>query len=133
MKIKCIKSGVCSFKDGDSLKKQTEEIPHGLGVYRFRKNTSNGDILYIGKSGTILQQGIPKAQELKKRLNNQQAGIQREKFLLQKLKEDKKINKIIIEWFIIDAKKHLPGFVEAKLLQEYYSKYSRLPIWNKEF
>ena len=126
--------GYCSFRMGDSLRKQTKDIPAGgSGVYIFRKNTEIGDILYIGKSGTILQKGSFKSQDLRKRLNNKQDGIKREDFFAKKIKEDTKIEQIIIEWYIIDERKYLPGLIEALLLQDYFTQHSCLPIWNKEF
>lgn len=126
--------GYCSFRLGDSLRKQTNNIPDGYGVYIFRKNTKDGDILYIGKSGTILQNGSFKTQDLRKRLNNKQDRKQkRQDFLSKKIAEDTKIKQIFIEWYIIDERKYLPSLIEAQLLQDYYTQHSCLPIWNNEF
>ena len=134
MIIEYIIKGYCSFKLGDDLRKQTNNIPAGYGVYIFHKNTEDGDILYIGKSGTILQNGNFKVQDLRKRLNNKQDGKQkRQDFLSKKINEDAEIQQIFIEWYIIDERKYLPGLIEALLLQDYYTKHSCLPIWNKEF
>lgn len=133
MDIEYIEKGYCSFKLGDSLRKQTKDIPAGYGVYIFHKNVKDGDILYIGKSGTILQNGCYKAQDLRLRLNNKQDGMRREDFLLKKLNENNEIQKIFIEWYILDEQKYLPGFIEALLLQDYYTHNSCLPIWNNEF
>ncbi|WP_297032741.1 hypothetical protein [Prevotella sp.] len=133
MDIEYKAKGYCSFRLGDFLNRQTENIPAGYGVYLFRKNTEDGDILYIGKSGTMLQNGSYKAQYLRKRLNNKQDGIKREDFLSEKIKENTEIWQIIIEWYIIDERKHLPGLIEAILLQGYYTQHSCLPIWNNEF
>ncbi len=133
MDIEYKKKGYCSFKLGNSLRKQTNDIPAGYGVYIFRKNTEDGDILYIGKSGTILQNGSFKAQDLRKRLNKKQAGIQRQDFLSKKINEDTEIKQIFIEWYIIDERKYLPGLIEALLLQDYFTQHSCLPIWNNEF
>lgn len=133
MDIEYKKKGYCAFKLGNSLRKQTNDIPAGYGVYIFRKNTEDGDILYIGKSGTILQNGSFKAQDLRKRLNKKQAGIQRQDFLSKKINEDTEIKQIFIEWYIIDERKYLPGLIEALLLQDYFTQHSCLPIWNNEF
>ena len=133
MDIEYKDKGYCSFKLGDNLKKNTDCIPDGYGVYIFRKNTKGGDILYIGKSGTILQSGVFKAQNLRNRLNNKQAGIRRQDFFTQMINKDIEIKQIIIEWYIIDEQKHLPGLIEALLLQDYFTHHSCLPIWNNEF
>ena len=133
MDIEYVRKGYNSFRLGDSLKKQTEDIPTGYGVYIFHKNVNDGDILYIGKSGTILQNGCFKAQYLRGRLNNQQDGMRREDFLLKKINEDNEIQQIVIEWYIINEQKYLPSLIEAQLLQEYYTQNLCLPIWNKDF
>lgn len=133
MNIEYKKKGCCSFRLGDSLREQTNDIPAGYGVYILRKNTEDGDILYIGKSGTLLQNGSFKAQDLRKRLNNKQTGMQRQDFLSKKINEDAEIKRIFIEWYIIDERKYLPGFIEALLLQDYFTQHSCLPIWNNEF
>ena len=134
IKIEYVKEkGYISFGLGDSLKEKTKDIPDGYGVYIFHKNVNDGDILYIGKSGTILQDGKPRAQDLKGRLNNIQDGMRREDFLRKKINEDNAIQQIVIEWYTIDENKYLPSFIEAQLLQEYYTQNKCLPIWNKEF
>lgn len=134
MNIEYKTKGYCSFRLGDSLRKQTNDIPAGYGVYIFRKNTKDGDILYIGKSGTISQDGSFKAQDLRMRLNSKQGREQkRQDFLSKKLAEDTEIKQIFIEWYIIDERKYLPSLIEAQLLQDYYTQHSCLPIWNNEF
>ena len=133
MNIEYITKGYCSFRLGDSLRKQTKDIPTGYGVYIFRKNTETGDILYIGKSGTILQNRSFEIQDLRKRLNNKQDGIPRQKFLSKKINGDTEIKQIFIEWYIIDERKYLPSLIEAQLLQDYYMQHSCLPIWNNKF
>lgn len=78
----CIyKKGYCSFKASDSLRTQTKNIPDGYGVYVFHKNEEDGEILYIGKGGTMLQNGDWKVQCLRDRVNNKQRGMRREDFL----------------------------------------------------
>ena len=133
MDIVYINRGYCSFKSSDSLRTQTKDIPDGYGVYVFHKNERDGEILYIGKSGTILQNGCYEVQCLKDRLNNSQCGMGREKFLRKKMEENKEIQQIFIEWYIIDEQKYLPAFIEALLLQDYYTENSCLPIWNNKF
>lgn len=133
MDIDYIEKGYCSFKLGDSLRKQTKDIPAGYGVYIFHKNVENGDILYIGKGGTILQRGCYRTQNLKSRLNNKQDRMRRENFLIKKMNEDDDIRQIFIEWYIVDQQKYLPSYIEAQLLQDYYSQNSCLPMWNNAF
>ena len=133
MDIEYVTKGYCRFRLEDSLKLQTQNIPSGYGVYIFHRNVEDGDILYIGKSGTVLQNGCYKTQGLRDRLNNKQDGMNREEFLRMKMNEDNTIQKIFIEWYIIDERKYLPGLIEALLLQDYFTQHSCLPIWNNEF
>ena len=84
-------------------------------------------------SGTILQSGVFKAQNLRNRLNNKQEGKRRQDFFTQMINKDIEIKQIIIEWYIIDEQKYLPGLIESLLLQDYFTHHSCLPIWNNEF
>ena len=119
-----------TFKIGNSLKEQTRNIPDGYGVYKIYANSKDGELLYIGKSGTIQCDGSCKSQNLRKRLNNKQRNMKRESFFIQKLNENPSIKELFIEYKIINEKKDLPSYYEAKLLQEYYQQHARLPRWN---
>lgn len=135
------KKGYCKFKLGDKLNEQTKDVCTGFGVYIMRSNTENGEILYIGKSGTFhngtksykSEQNLihkKEPQNLRGRLNNKQEGVSRETFLSNKLLSSTFLHTIVIEWYIVDERKILPGFLEAALLQEYYEKHKCLPLWN---
>ena len=96
-----------------------------------------GDIeklVYIGKSGTINQDGSFKDQLLNKRINNKQDGIPRKYFFSQKL-EKENIEMLKIYWYVTfnNEFKDLPAFVEAMLIQSYYTENRCLPAWNKTF
>lgn len=132
-KLEFIKQGYFTFKVGDSLSQKTKEIPNGYGVYRIYANSSEGELLYIGKGGTVYTDGGFDKQPLKKRLNNTQENMRREKFFIKKMNEDEQLKALYIEWFIIDEKLFLPAYYEAALIQDYYSKYFRLPKWNKRY
>lgn len=131
--LKFIKQGYFTFKIGDSLSQKTKEIPKGYGVYKIYTNSINGELLYIGKGGTVHTDGSFDKQSLKERLNNKQENMRREKFFIKKINEDKHLKALYIEWFIIDEKLFLPAYYEAALIQDYYSKHSKLPKWNKKY
>ena len=134
MELKYLKTGLCTFKLGDNLKEQTKNIPSGAyGVYKIYANSKDGELLYIGKSGTCQCCGSFKAQDLKERLNNKQEGMRREEFFTKELSMNPNIKMLYIEWFIVDSKQYLLGYCEAVLIQEYYETYAKLPLWNKEF
>lgn len=131
--LKFIKQGYFTFKIGDSLSQKTKEIPKGYGVYIIYANSNKGELLYIGKGGTVHTNGDFGKQQLKERLKKIQENIYREDFFIKKMNEDKQLKALYIEWYIIDEKLYLPAYYEAVLIQDYYSKHSKLPKWNKKY
>jgi hypothetical protein len=129
---KC-KVGYCCFKIGCSLTDITSSIPDGCGVYRMYANTKDGELLYIGKCGTVSCNGTYKKQMLRERLNNKQEGLSRKKFLEGKIKSECSLNAIIIEWYILKDASILPAYLEAILIQSYFDVNKKLPRWNKTF
>ena len=127
--------GYFQFRIGDSPYHQSKDVPDLLGIYTFEKKTNeSSEVVYIGKSGTLNQNGSFKNQFLKKRLNNKLIGIKRQQFFDQKL-EDELFDTLIIHWFVTfdDNQQDLPSYIEAKLIQEYFEKYKCLPSWNNNF
>jgi len=123
------------FEKGNSLKMVSENVPNKPGVYYFlRLRKGKVELVYIGKSGTMLQNGKFRNQLLKSRLNNKQGGLKRQIYLDLKL-EDETIDALDIYWFVTFDENHqdLPGFVEGVLLQRFYENSGRLPEWNQEF
>ena len=61
--------GSFTFQSGDKLNKLIEKHKdlNNYGVYRFRANTEDGEILYIGHSGTASSSKFKK-QKLSKRI-----------------------------------------------------------------
>ena len=128
-------SGHFFFKSGQNLKTESREVSKLLGVYYIIR-LANGkvDLVYIGKSGTIQQNGKFKEQGLKGRINNKQEGIKRQVFFEQKFITEK-IDGLDIYWFVtFDTNNHdLPGYVEGLLLQHYFEIHGCLPEWNREY
>jgi hypothetical protein len=123
------------FQKGDNLKNVSQNVPNKPGVYYFlRLRKGKIDLVYIGKSGTMMQNGKFRDQLLKGRLNNKQDGMKRQIFLDLKL-VDEEIDAVDIYWFVTHDKNHqdLPGFVEGILLQIFYETYGKLPEWNSGF
>jgi len=123
------------FEKGTTLKVASKDVSNRPGVYYVLKLSKGKiELVYIGKSGSILQNGNFKDQLLFKRLNNKQEGVKRQIFFDAKiLKED--INSLNIYWFVtIDENNNdLPGYVEGLLMQRFYEVYGCLPAWNKCF
>ncbi|WP_316793732.1 hypothetical protein [Pedobacter frigoris] len=123
------------FEKGDNLRLVSKDVPDKPGVYYIlRLQKGKIEIVYIGKSGTMLPNGQFKNQLLKNRVNNKQGGLKRQIFLDLKL-EDETIDALDIYWFVTFDENHkdLPGFVEGVLLQRFYEIYGKLPDWNEGF
>lgn len=123
------------FEKGDNLKAKSKEVPNKPGVYYILKLAKGKiELVYIGKSGSMLQNGSFKEQLLHKRLNNKQDKVGREQYFHQKI-ETENIDVLDIYWFVTmdNQFKDLPGYVEGLLLQKYFDVYGCLPPWNKVF
>jgi len=123
------------YKKGNSLKEVTKDVPDLPGVYYIiRLAKGKVDLVYIGKSGTIMNNGQFKDQNLHGRLNNKQDGISRQEYFEIKCDQEK-IDGLDIYWFVTcDKNNHdLPGYVEGLIMQRFYEVNGRLPEWNKEY
>ncbi len=123
------------FQKGDVLSTQSKAVPNLPGVYYIIR-LANGkvDLVYIGKSGTMLQNGTFKDQLLRNRINNRQDGIKRQQYFEQKMKQEG-IDGLDIYWFVTfdDQHQDLPAFVEGQIMQQYFDVHGCLPPWNKNF
>lgn len=123
------------FEKGDNLRTVSKSVPDLPGVYYvLRLAKGKVEIVYIGKSGTILQTGSFKGQTLRSRINNKQENIKRQDYFTQKI-ENEQIDALDIYWFVTmdENNNDLPGYIEGLLMQQYFKIYGRLPEWNKEF
>jgi hypothetical protein len=128
-------SGNFFFEKGDQLSEVSKQVPEEPGVYYILKLAKGKvELVYIGKSGTLQQNGTFKNELLKKRLNNKQDGVTRQAYFEAKIKEES-IDALDIYWFVTHDKTHkdLPGYVEGVLLQQFYNFNGCLPSWNKAF
>jgi hypothetical protein len=123
------------FKKGDRLSEVSKDVPELPGIYYIiRLARGRVELVYIGKSGTIMQNGSFKDQFLKGRINNKQGDIKRQDFFDKKMTEEN-IDGLDIYWFVTMDKNHhdLPGFVKGLLLQRYFEVHGKLPPWNKDY
>lgn len=127
--------GVFTFKKGDVLSTKSKAVPNLPGIYIIYTIVSGTkELVYIGKSGTMVNNGCFKTQLLRKRLNNRQAGLSRQKYFENKLRDEDK-EALEFKWFVTFEGSNIdvPGYVEGSLLQKYYEKHKKLPPWNKDF
>ncbi len=129
------KNGHFFFTKAVSLREASKDIPELPGVYYIIR-LANGrvDLVYIGKSGTMQQNGRFKDQLLRSRLNNQQDSMRREDYFLKKMKEED-IDGLDIYWFVTFDKNHydLPAYVEGLVMQRFFDIHGKLPPWIKDF
>jgi hypothetical protein len=123
------------FKSGDKLSIASKDVPNSQGVYYIlRLAKGKIDLVYIGKSGTIEQNGKFKEQGLRGRINNKHDGQKRQSYFeLKCTAED--IDSLDIYWFVTFDKDNqdVPGYVEGLLMQNYFDVHGQLPLWNKCF
>lgn len=120
------------FKRGNSLKDVSKDVPDLPGVYYIiRLAGGRVKLVYIGKSGSIEQDGQFKKQGLRGSLNNKQGGLQRQDYFEKKFREEN-IDGLDIYWFVTFDKtnRNLPGYVEGLILQIHFERYGCLPEWN---
>lgn len=122
-------SGSCIYRRGESLREATKDIPNEPGVYIICNHED--DIIYIGKAGTIQQNGVFKRQGLHGRLNNKQNGMARQSYFNSRMMSEE-IPHICIRWYEL-KEGIIPGCVEGQLIQEYFNANKELPTWNEGF
>lgn len=123
------------FSKGDQLSEVSNGVPESPGIYYIlRLARGKVELVYIGKSGTMQQDGTFKDQLLRAQINNKQQGMKRQEFFDRKMQEEH-IDGLDIYWFVTWDKenKDLPAYAEGLLIQRFFEIHKRLPLWNKEF
>lgn len=113
---------VCVTKHFRTVKAQDK---HGIYVVR---NKLTGEVLYIGKGGTITFEGKYKAQDIPGRLKAMRENDVRADVWFSALAKEK--GEFIIEYVFLPIFKS-PALVEALLLQAYLNEFGCLPYKNK--
>jgi len=136
------KSGKFIYSQNDDLRLVCNAVKDKSGVYLIY-NCDTKELLYIGCSGHIKNNGEISTRKTGggglygRIVNGHQFGkMKRYEALPQKMREEN-ITQIEIIWYVTFIEKtnlkHSPTFVESNLLQEYFEKNNRLPIWNLKF
>jgi hypothetical protein len=98
------------------------------GVYITRQKSTN-QILYVGKGGTINDQGTFKRQDIPGRLTNRKGKISSNEWFKTLLSEK---GVLVIEYLFLNKTPISPAVVEAVLLQAYLNEYRQLPYRSNE-
>ena len=110
-----------------------EGVSDKPGVYLiYGLHRSEHKLLYVGKAGTLQQDGTFKKQKLLGRLNAVQDGIPRQRFFQEQI-EHLDLDALVFNWFVTFSQqvRVIPAKAELDLLQAYFDEYHKLPLWHK--
>lgn len=128
-------TGTFTFKVGERLVSKCDNIPNEPGVYLiYAVKKNKKELVYIGASGKMNQDGSFKVQKLKKRIQNMQnSSTRRQTYFENKIKE-LSLDWIEVKWFVTYLNEHsdLPLNIEGTLLQMHFDKFKVLPLWNNQ-
>ena len=119
------------FNKQDSLNNVVKSIPDKHGIYILYN--PKGEIIYIGKAGSIKSDGSITKQTIRKRLlapRSKYNNIKGDMYFKQKM-EEYGYEYIMIDWEV--SNEHCPAYDEAYKIEQFRLKYHRLPIWNNSF
>lgn len=114
-----------------NLLKAASDVSASPGVYIFQAIWEDRkELVYIGSSGRVLQDGSMKKQMLNGRIIR---PSHREKFEFGF--KTLKVQSFEVRWYVTmnDGISHIPGYVEGALIQAFYDKHGQLPMFNKSF
>lgn len=124
--------GKFEFSQGQRIREvvRSAEVPEEYGAYII--SDPQGRVLYIGCSGTMLNNGEFRMQTLRGRLTNRQGRRSRQEFFGDVLRE-RGVQSLHFEWFVTfgGVNKVLPSLAESQLLQAYFDDHGRLPPYNE--
>tara|TARA_R110002111_G_scaffold126004_1_gene190488 strand:- start:90 stop:515 length:426 start_codon:yes stop_codon:yes gene_type:complete len=126
------------FSKNDDLNEVCNAPKDGIGVYTvFELKKGNIDLVYIGSSGKLKQNGSVKVRKggmFDRIVNGKQFGGTRKDTWKQKLISEK-IEALDIYWYRTFDKNSsdLPSMIKGVIIQRYFEIYGSLPRWNKEF
>jgi hypothetical protein len=119
-----------SFSDTVTSHFRTIQRNDKHGIYIIRQK-STGEVLYIGKGGSLDRYGNFKSQDIPGRLKNVKNRDIPANEWFNSLFEEK--GQLLIEYVFLPTTPIAPTFVESLLLQAYYNEYKSLPRCNNSF
>jgi hypothetical protein len=126
--------GVVELPPGGSIATccRMGRVPNAPGVYLIDGLRAGVPTLcYIGKAGTMRQDGSFKDQGIAGRLTAKHQSMPRQQYFQQQMAAYA-FDALRFRWFVTfqDPVRILPAKAEADLLQAHFDAYSRLPLWN---
>ncbi len=138
LKRKYPKNGQFNVNIGEKIKEaaKNNDVPNEYGIYLIYEGLNcNGNLIYIGRSGTIDSDGTMGSQGIQKRLGmKQNSKTYRNDFFIEEMKKRQK--GISVAWFVTfdeSGQNTLPAFAEAEVMQKYYDLNCGLPELNNKY
>jgi hypothetical protein len=109
-----------------------EKVPAARGVYIIYRCDDAEKPLYIGKAGTVNQDGVWKEQGLAKRFTMKQDGKYRREYF-RELMSKESIPGLAFQWFVTHDQINnvIPALAEMELLQAHFDQFQCLPKLNR--
>lgn len=108
-----------------------QNVQKKYGIYAFC-NPINNDVLYIGKGGTLKNNGTYKKQNLNGRLKAARAPYPNSfEYIKYIMNQGNYESFIFLVLYLSDN--YPPAYIEAVSLHHYFNLHSQLPIFNKVF
>jgi len=129
-------NGKFELKINENINKiiKEKQVPNSYGIYIiYSIKKLSKDIIYIGKSGTMINNGTFRNQGIAERLTKKQNGVVR-KIYFQNIIKKFEFEKLEFLWIITFDEQHkeIPSLSEAKMIQAYFNQNKKLPLLNKE-
>ena len=116
-----------------------ENVPNEPGIYLIYALRSGVisellELLYIGKAGTLRQNGTFREQKLSGRLKAPRKGTAGQRYFQEQISV-LGLSALVFQWFVTFTKdtRVIPAKAEADLLQAYFEEHGQLPQWNTSF
>lgn len=134
LRSKALDGGAFDLGCTDSLSQaiNTARVPSCAGVYVITAPCDAEAVLYVGRSGTVHQDGSLGDQGIAERLRKRQGGLSREQFF-RRVMHDRAIDALHFEWFETYRRHEgTPPFLwEALLLAAHLDEHGCLPALNE--
>lgn len=129
-------SGSFYLNRNESINKilTANNVPSEYGIYIIYSSIEKQEeIIYIGKAGTIGNNGQFKRQGLKERLSAVRDNNISGRKYFQQVIQDYEFDKLRFIWIVTfgESRRELPAYSEAKFIQSYFDEHDKLPLLNK--
>lgn len=129
--------GAFIFSRSDQLARVCNAPRFGCGIYSVYALTKEGEeLVYVGSSGAMTTAGIRERDGgIYDRIVNGKQFDDVRKRSWPNMMHSQGIDRLEVHWYVTvdDNIAHIPKYVEALLIQDFYDEKKRLPRWNQEF